>query len=110
MESGEVGVLEEVGRSPDLRDQKVQSNGSDVGDFEVVRIMHPAAFGEKKKETEKMEEAAYWWIGWDKLPTLASVGDECDTETLGVAGGKESSDDGKANTVLGELGYRDGLR
>ena len=61
-----------------------------------------------------MEEAAYWWIGWDKLPTLASDGDECDTETLGVAGGMESHDEtrdgGKTNTVLGELGYRDGLR
>ena len=50
-----------------------------------------------------MEEATLWWIGWDKLPTLASDDDECDTETM--ARGKESRDEtrdgGKTNTVLG---------
>ena len=61
-----------------------------------------------------MEEAIHWWIGWDKLPTLASYDDECDSETLGMAGGKEPRDEtrdgGKTNTVLGQLGYQDGLR
>ena len=113
MEGGEVGVLEEAGRSPDQRDQELQSNCSDVGDVEVVRIIHPATFRERKG-ARKMEEAAFWWIGRDKLPTLASDDDECDTETLGVAGGKESRDEtrdgGETNTVLGKLGYQDGLR
>ena len=31
------------------------------GDVEAVRIMHPAAFGERKG-ARKMEEATYWWI------------------------------------------------
>ena len=103
-EGGEVGVLEEARCSPDQRDEKLQSSSSHVGDVEVVRIMHLATFGERK-EARKMEEATYWWIGWNKLPTLASNDDECDTETLGVAGGKESCDEirygGKTNTVFG---------
>ena len=36
-----------------------------------VRIMHPAAFGESKG-VRKMEESACWWIGPNKLSTLAS--------------------------------------
>ena len=62
MEGGETGVLEEAGCSRDQRDQKLQSNSSDVGDVEVIRIMHPAAFGERKG-ARKMEEATHWWIG-----------------------------------------------
>ena len=58
---------------------------------------------EKETGARKMEEATYWWIGWNKLPRLASGDAECDTETLGVAGGKESCDEtwdgGKTNTV-----------
>ena len=81
VEGGEAGVL----CSSDQRDQKLQSNSSDVGDVEVVRILHPVAFGERKGARE-MEEATHWWIGWDKLPTLASDDDECDTETLKMVG------------------------
>ena len=43
---------------------------------------------EKEKEPEKWKNLHDWWIGWDKLPALASDDDEHDTETLGVAGGK----------------------
>ena len=54
-----------------------------------------------------MEGTTFWWNGWDELPSLASDDDEHDTETLGVAGGKKSSDetrDGeKANNVLASL-------
>ena len=61
-----------------------------------------------------MEATSYWWIGWDKLPRLASDDDEHDTETLGVGGGKKSRDEtrdgGTANNVLGKLGYQDGFR
>ena len=84
---------------PRPKGQKLQSNSSDVGDIEVVCIKHPATFGRKKR---------------GKLPTLASDDAEYDTETLGVAGGKESRDEtrdvGKTNTVFGELGYQDGFR
>ena len=104
VEGGEVDVLEEAGCSPDQRDQKLQSCCSDVGDVEVVRIMHPVAFGERKG-ARKMEAATHWWIGWDTLPTLASKDDESYAETLGVAGGKESRektrDGSKTNAVLG---------
>ena len=107
VEGGEVGVLE------DQRDQKLQSNSADVGDVEVVCIVHLAAFGEREG-ARKMEEATHWWIWWDKLPTLASDDDDCDTETLGVAEGKKSRDEtwdgGKTNTVFGELGHQDDLR
>ena len=71
VEGGEVGVLEEARCSPD---QRIQSIGSDVGDVEVVCIVHPAAFGERKG-ARKME-AAHWWIGWDQPPTHASDDDE----------------------------------
>ena len=104
VEGGEVGVLEEAGCRADQRDQKLQSNSSDVGDVEVVRTMHLVAF-EESKGARKLEEVTHWWIGWDKLPTLASHDDESDTETLGVAGGKESReetrDGSKTNVVLG---------
>ena len=62
---------------------------------------------EKEKAARKMEEATHWWIGWNKLPTLVSDDDECDTETLGVAGGKECRDETRDG---GELGNQDGLR
>ena len=91
-EGGEAGVLEEAGCSPDQRDQKLQSNSSDVSDVEVVRIMYPPTLGERKR-ARKIEEAAHSWTGWDKLPALASDDDEHDTETLGVAGGKKSRDE-----------------
>ena len=112
VKGGEVGVLEEAGCSPDQRDQELRSNSADVGDVEVVCIMHPAAFGERKG-AGKMEEAAHWWIGWDKLPTLASDGCHFATRTLRMAGGKESPDEtrhgSKTNTVFGWLGCQDGL-
>ena len=79
---GEAGVLEEARCSPDQRDQKYKSNSFDIGDVEVVRIMHPVAFGERKG-ARKMEESTHCWSGWDKLQTLASDDDECDTVTLG---------------------------
>ena len=37
-----------------------------------------------------MKKAAFWWIGWYELATLASNDDEHDPETLRVASGKES--------------------
>ena len=69
---------------------------------------------EKEKEPEKWKKLHIGGFGWDKLPALASDGEEHDTETLGVAGGKKSRDEtrdgGKTNNVPGKLGYQDGLR
>ena len=89
MEVSETGVLEEAGCSRDWRDQKLQSNGADIGDVKVVRIVYPAAFGERKG-ARKMKEATYWWSRRDQLPTLASNGDQHDTKTLGMARRKGS--------------------
>ena len=55
-------------RKPDaarLKDQKLQSNSADVA---------------SRKKARKVE-TAFWWIGWDKLSTLAMDVDEHDTET-----------------------------
>ena len=65
VEGGEAGVLEEAG----IRSYRAIALTSVMSKW-CASCMHPAAFG---------KESAYWWIGWDKLPTLASDGDECDT-------------------------------
>ena len=113
VEGGEIGALEEAGCGPDYRDQKLPSNSADIGDVKVVRIMYPPVLGERKR-ARKVEETAYWWIGWDNLPALATDGDEHDTGTLGMARGKESCDEtrngGKTHNVRGKLGYPEGLR
>ena len=73
----------------------------------------PPAHGEGKK-ARKVKESTYWWNGWNKLPALASNGDELDTKTLGMAGGQKSCDEtrngGKTDDVHGKLGHQDSLR
>ena len=51
------------------------------------------------------------WSRREKLPTLASHGDELTTKTLGMAGRKESCDEtqngGKTDDVRGKLGHQE---
>ena len=67
VESGEFGVLEEAGCSLDERDQKLQSNSSDVGDVEVVCILYYFFRGEdamlvkEKGETAPLMNAGDDW-------------------------------------------------
>ena len=53
MEDREIGLLEETGRCPEERDQKLQSNSADIGDVEVVCILYFFERLEKEKEPEK---------------------------------------------------------
>ena len=113
MEGCETGLLEEAGRCPEEVGEELQSNSADIGDVQMIRIMYLLASGEGKR-ARKVEESAYWWNEWDKLPTLASNGDELATKTLGLAGRKESCDEtrngGETDNVLGKRGYQDGVR
>ena len=113
MEGCETGLLEEAGRCPEEEDQELQSSSADIGDVQVVRIMYPLASGERKR-ARKVEESAYWWNEWDKLPKLASNCDELATKKLGLAGRKESCDEtrngGETDNAPGKLGYQDSLR
>ena len=85
MEGGEVGVLGEAGCSPDKRDQKAQSKSSDVGDVEVVRIIHPAAFGDKEAENwKKLHVGGLDGISCQHLQVMMTKNnDECDTKNNG---------------------------
>ena len=109
LEDRETGLLEETGRCPEERNQKLQSVSVDIGDVKEVCIMHSALV----KGAWKMDEPTCWWRGWDKLPLLASDGHELAAETLGMAGRKESRDEtwygGKTNNVPGSLDIKTAL-
>ena len=50
VEGCETGVLEGSRMQPRLKGSEVaQSDGADIGDVQVVRIMYPLAFGEGKR-------------------------------------------------------------
>ena len=52
VEDRETGLLEETGRCPEEKEQKLQSNSADIGDVQVVCIVYPIAPGEGKESLE----------------------------------------------------------
>ena len=80
VENCETGVSEETGRGTEERNQKLQSNCLDIGDVKVVCILYHLVLGEGKGAC-KMERPTCCRNGWNKLPTLVSVGDEFAAQT-----------------------------
>ena len=110
-----LGVLGEAGCNPDQRDQKLQSNSADVGDVEVASIMCILLRLEKEKEPEKWKKLHIGRLDGTSCQHLQVMMTKCDTETLGVEGGKESRDEtrdgGKTNSCTWPAwNIKDGLR
>ena len=60
------------------------------------------------ERTSEVEEFAYGWGEWDKLPTPSGIDDELIAETLGMTRREEPSDEtwhsGKTDDVHGKPG------
>ena len=76
----------------------------------MVRKLRTVTFGQRKKTREAEEKRfAHGRRERDKLPTLTGIDDEFIAKTLGMARGKESSDEtwysGQADDVPGKPGH-----
>ena len=85
VEDLETGLCEETGRCSKVRDQKLQSNSTDIGDVEVVCILYYSLSGWGKRAWN-VEESTCWWGGLDKLPAPTSDGYELTAKALGMTG------------------------
>ena len=109
----ETGLLEETGRCPEKRDQKLQSNSADIGDVKVVCILFYSALGQGQGacKMEKLHFEGIDGITCQHLQVLVTNLHQKHWEW------KEERNPlmkrgavVRPTNVRGKLGYQDGLR